>query len=115
MGVPVDFLGDRHPVNALDHAEQPHRITAFVRLQMADQLPLEVAGAGGDLQLGLLDFAFAEDAAAVIGQLPHGVGAVVFGDRQQHDLRRVTAGAVAGGADPVAEGVQSFVQFHAPI
>ena len=82
---------------------------------MTDELPLEVAGAGGDLQLGLLDFAFAEDAAAVIGQLTHGVGAVTFRNRQQHDLRRVALGEFASGIDPFADGVQSLVQFHAPI
>ncbi len=82
---------------------------------MTDELPLEVAGAGGDLQLGLLDFAFAEDAAAVIRQLPHGVGAVVFRDRQQHDFSRIAPDKVAGGIDPFADGVQSLVQFHAPI
>ena len=56
---------------------------------------------------------FPENTAAVIGQLSDGVGGVIFRDRQQHHLGRITAGRLAGGANPVANLLQSLIQFHA--
>ena len=99
----------------MNHAEQPHCISAFIGLQMTDEVPFNIARASGDFQLCLLNFAFSEDAAAVIGQLAHGACTVVFRDRQQHNLRRVTTGEFTGGIDPFADDVQSLVQFHVAI
>ena len=104
LGAFVDFLREMQTVHALDHVEQLKCVPAFVRLQMTDHVPPQVAGAERNFRLRLLHFAFPKQIQPECGDGANGVGRLAFADREQSDGGRVSIGAGAGSLDPLLNG-----------
>lgn len=124
-GVPsnVDFEEDRHAaaefggpfiqldgegkgIDALHHLKKLDGIAAFVRLEMADHVPLQAAGAERDFGSRFLDFALAEGREAELGGGGNGFGRLPLAHGEEKDFG---GGAACTGARGLDAGLKIFV------
>src|SRR5437870_4037417 len=108
----VEFLRQRQAVNTFDHLEQGHGVAAFVGLQVADQMPAQMAGALLDFGFGLLHPALTEDGLSKHGSGANSLRGLPLAHCHYEDGTRVASGAPASSLNPLVNGVEIRGQIH---
>ncbi len=101
-------------IDALDAVEVLGGESCLVRLEVADELPVERGGGPGGLRafiLRFLDPVFTDATQAVAGGVVGGEGRVGLGDRKKFDPARIAPGGGAGGGDLAADGIGPVGKF----
>lgn len=93
-------------VHSMQEIKQGDGVPAFVGLQVADEMPAQMAGTIGNLSLGFLHAIFAKEREAAIGGFVDYGGREFFAHRDELHILRRAPGAVAGGGDALLYGGQ---------
>ena len=74
LSLPTYFLQETRRINCVNEVDIWHDVLHFVRLQVSDEVPLNVIGQGSTLGLQFLHVTFAEDSLPAIVGLTYHIG-----------------------------------------
>lgn len=125
----IDFLGQAERVHGVDEGDDGEQLFHFVALKVADHVPARpgqergiVGGSQGGAALDgffddgvameeVLDFGFAEVGEVKLEDVADDVGFDGFGDGDEPDILRASAGAGAGAGDVILNPLQIVSDF----
>ncbi len=102
-----DVGGELGGVDGVYESETADCFGDFVGLEVADEVPVDVGRELGDFIEGGGDAAFGEGAVAGVVGFEDGLGAGVFGDGDEGNVRGIAAAASGDGGDLGLEGVEA--------
>ena len=93
-------------IHSVQEIKQGDGVSAFVGLEVADEMPAQIAGTIRNLSLGFLHAIFAKESDATIGGFVDDGGREFFTHRDELHILRRASGAVAGGCNAFLNGGQ---------
>ena len=93
-------------IHSVQEIKQGDGVSAFVGLEVADEMPAQIAGTIRNLSLGFLYAIFAKERDATIGGFVDDGGREFFTHRDELHILRRASGAVAGGCNAFLNGGQ---------